>query len=128
MEKTLAIIILTISWVSNAQAESLKLLCHVRGEEVENGKGNGAYATDKVVFMNKSEAHGENDKAFSFNNCKWSKDGATCFKESQEIVKQTTSFVFNAHTGGAWYLNVVIIENVSFGNSWIGKCEPYNIR
>ena len=128
MEKTLAIIILTISWVSNAQAESLKLLCHVRGEEVENGKGNGAYATDKVVFMNKSEAHGENDKAFSFNNCKWGKDGATCFKETQEIVKQTASFVFNAHTGGAWYLNVVIIENVSFGNSWIGKCEPYNIR
>lgn len=120
--------ILSIGSGNSAQADSLKLLCHVQGEQVENGKGSGAYTADKVVFMNQSEARCENDKAFQFNNCKWTSDGANCFKETQAMVKQTVSFVFNAHTGGAWYLNVVLINQKSFGNSWVGKCEPIDIR
>ena len=128
MKKIFTIFILAIILSNTVQAESLKLLCRVQGEEVENGKSSGAYKAEKVIFMNKSGAHSENDKAFQFNNCKWTNDGANCFKETQAMVKQTASFVFNAHSGGAWYLNVIIIDQKSFGNSWIGKCEPSQAR
>lgn len=123
--RTLAsLIVLILLNAPIALAESFKLNCHVQGEGVQDGIKTGSYSADKIVILNNSEAHDQDDKGFAFNNCKWSNDGALCVKETQAMVKQFSSFLYNVKTGGAWYLNIVTIGQKSTGNSWIGNCNP----